>query len=67
MVDISRHIMILRDYSWKRRKNGIKNSAEIVDLLDFEILSPILNIVVDARSCKRVDICCDRSNKNMDF
>ena len=44
-----------------------KFSTEIVDLLDFEILSPILNIVVDARFYNRVDICCDRSNKNMDF
>ena len=38
-----------------------KFSTEIVDLLDFEILSPISNIVVDARSLNRVDICSDRS------
>ena len=66
MADI-RHIMILGDHSWKKRKKWHKNSTEIVDLLDFAILSPILNIVVEARSWNRVDVCSDRSNKNMDF
>ena len=63
MADI-RHIMILGDHSWKK---NVKNGTEIVDLLDFEILSPILNNVADVRSWNRVYICWDRSNKNMDF
>ena len=63
MADI-RHIMILGDHSWKK---NVKNGTEIVDLLDFAILSPILNIVVGARSWNRVDVCSDRSNKNMAF